>query len=58
MKKGIRTSLTATASASLLALTGCAGLLGPNVEDAPALSEIDDLMWQTMEEIGFGDNCC
>lgn len=52
MKKGIRTTLTATASASLLALTGCAGLLGPNVEDAPALSEIDELMWQSMEESG------
>lgn len=52
MKKGIRTTLTATASASLLALTGCAGLMGPNVEDAPALSEIDDLMWQSMEESG------
>lgn len=52
MKKGIRTTLTATASASLLALTGCAGLMGPNVEDAPALSEIEDLMWQSMEESG------
>lgn len=52
MKKGIRTTMTATASASLLALTGCAGLMGPNVEDAPALSEIEESMWQSMEEAG------
>ena len=52
MKKGIRTTMTATASAGILALTGCAGLMGPSVEDAPALSEIDDLMWESMQESG------
>src|SRR5699024_9391824 len=52
MKTGIRIALTGTASASLLALTGCAGLFGPDLENPPLLSEIDDLMWQSMEEAG------
>lgn len=52
MKTSIRIALTGTASASLLALTGCAGLFGPDIENPPALSEIDDQMWESMEEAG------
>lgn|SRR5699024_9987902 len=52
MKTGIRIALTGTASASLLALTGCAGLFGPDIENPPALSEIDEQMWESMEEAG------
>lgn len=67
MKRITRTLLAGTASASLIALAGCAGMGAPGVEDAPKLSEIDDLMWETMQgedsvtlstdmEMMFGDD--
>lgn len=49
LKRITRTLLAGTASASLIALAGCAGMGGPSVEDAPKLSEIDDLLWETMQ---------
>lgn len=45
MKRNSRNVMALSASLSLVALTGCSGLMGgENVESAPALSEIDDLM--------------
>ncbi|NWN89536.1 MAG: hypothetical protein HLX51_13550 [Micrococcaceae bacterium] len=64
MEKGIRNFMALSASLSLVALTGCSGIMGGegeegnneeaagNVEDVPALSEIDDQMWTSMEEAG------
>ncbi|NWN89537.1 MAG: hypothetical protein HLX51_13555 [Micrococcaceae bacterium] len=53
MKRNSRNVMALSASLSLVALTGCSGLMGgENVESAPALSEIDDLMWESMEEAG------
>lgn len=49
MKRISRTTLAVTASASLFVLAGCGG---EGVEDVPALSEIDDLMWETMQNEG------
>ena len=49
MKRISRSLLAATASASLFVLAGCGG---QGVEDVPALSEIDDLMWETMQQEG------
>src|SRR5699024_11041195 len=54
MKTGIRIALTGTASASLLALTGCAGLFGAHLEGPPLLAGLDDRRWQSMEEAGAG----
>lgn len=48
MKRISRNMLAVTASASLFVLAGC----GQGVEDVPALSEIDDLMWETMQNEG------
>lgn len=42
-----RKLLTITAAGSLVALTACGG---SGVEDPPALSDIDDLMWETVQE--------
>lgn len=47
MKKISRKLLTITAAGSLVALTACGG---SGVEDPPALSEIDDLMWDTVQD--------
>lgn len=44
------TVVPAVTARVLLALTSCGG---PDVAEAPALSEIDDLMWDTMEEQDF-----
>ena len=49
MKRISRNLLAVTASASLFVLAGCGG---QGVEDVPALSEIDDLMWETMQNEG------
>ncbi|OAV61793.1 hypothetical protein [Enteractinococcus helveticum] len=49
MKRISRNMLAVTASASLFVLAGCGG---QGVEDVPALSEIDDLMWETMQNEG------
>ena len=42
-----RKLLTITTAGSLVALTACGG---SGVEDPPALSDIDDLMWETVQE--------
>lgn len=64
MKNGIRYATAVSASLSLVALSGCGGLSSSedeenndaesaaSVEEVPALSEIDDLMWDSMEEAG------
>lgn len=46
MKRISRNLLAVTATASLVTLTGCAG--GSSIEEPPLLSEIDELMWDTM----------
>lgn len=57
MKNGIRYAAAIGASLSLIALTGCDGLSnggsgdGDNdVEDVPTLADIEDSMWDSMEE--------
>lgn len=62
MKKEIRNFLALGASFSLVALTGCGAIAGggsedeeagpPPVEEVPALSEIEDQMWDTMSGSG------
>lgn len=64
MKNGIRSAAAIGATLSLVALTGCDGTSGSNgdeepekepasaVEEAPNLSEIDDLMWDSMQNAG------
>lgn len=49
MKRISRNLLAGTAATSMILLAGCGG---QGVEDVPALSEIDDLMWETMQEEG------
>lgn len=63
MKATMRNTVAVTASMSLLALVGCGDTsndaedtdnaeAAPDVEDVPALSEIDELMWESMEQAG------
>src|SRR5690625_1906587 len=67
MMAEIRNTMAVTAAMSVLALVGCSGASSngedadgngdnaesaPGVEDVPALSEIEDLMWDSMEEAG------
>lgn len=49
MKRITRSLLAGTAVTSMIVLAGCGG---KGVEDVPALSEIDDLMWETMQQEG------
>lgn len=63
MKATMRNTVAVTASMSLLALVGCADSpnngedtgnaeAAPDVEDVPALSAIEELMWDSMEQAG------
>lgn len=65
MKKELRNFMALSASVALVALTGCGAIAdigggdedpeeeaSQNVEEVPALSDIDDQMWGSMEEAG------
>src|SRR5699024_5383402 len=63
MNATMRKAVAVTASVSLLALVGCGDTstneedtdnaeAAPDVEDVPALSDVDELMWDSMEEAG------